>query len=234
MTAQRRLRTTTKAAVATAAAAALLMLLAGCANTEPNAGEREVTKAPSPAKTDSRPSESGETTTPAEPTPKQNLPAGMPNVIGKGLAAAKQQLNQAGHTVLSHDATPRGRVQLDLRGWQVCFQTVEKDTTSKQKQHVELGVVALDEDCPASDQSLTPATVASDGTLPDFKGRGLAEATQALGRKASVRPVDATGEDRNVLWEKDWQVCAQSPAPGTKWTGQPIRFDVVRWNEKCP
>jgi hypothetical protein len=204
-------------------AAALLALLAGCTGTPTDTGEREVTKAPSPAKTDNRPGENG-----TQP------PEGMPNVVGKGLAAAREQLNQAGHTVLSHDATPRGRVQLSLREWQVCFQRVEKDTTSKQKQHVELGVVRLDEKCPATDQSLAPPTVAGDGTLPDFTGRALAEATKALGRKASVRPVDVSGEDRNVLWEKDWQICAQSPGAGTKWTGQPIRIDVVKWGESCP
>ena len=189
---------------------------------------------PSPAKTDSRPSQPGQTgqPSPSSAQPSQ-LPEGMPNVIGKGLAAARDQLKQAGYTVRSHDATSRSRVQVDLRNWQVCFQYVE-NATGEQKPRVDLGVVALDEDCPATDEGLTPPTVADDGTLPDFTGRGVVEARQALGLRASVRAVDASGEDRRVLWEKDWQICAQSPGPGTKWTGQPIRFDVVKWSEQCP
>lgn len=200
-----------------------LVLAAGCSGVQPTEPEPPVTTLPSA------------TESPANsPNPTKSSVAGVPNVVGKGLAAAKDQLNQAGHTVLSHDATPRGRVQLDLNDWQVCFQTLEKDETSKEKQHVELGVVALNEKCPATDQSLTAPTLGPDQLLPDFTGRGLAEATRALGRDASVRPVDVSGQDRNVLWEKDWQICTQSLKPGTKWTGQPIRFDVVKWDERCP
>lgn len=154
-----------------------------------------------------------------------------PDLIGLGLAAARDQAEEAGFDTQSHDATGRTRTQVLETNWRVCFQQPEPGADTDA---VQLGVVKLEEDCPDSDKGADPPELGENNELPDFSGHSLAAATNALGADASVLPVDATDADRNIFVEKNWRICAQDPGPGTQWEGEQITFQVVKYDEDCP
>jgi hypothetical protein len=71
-------------------------------------------------------------------------------------------------------------------------------------------------------------------TMADFRGRSLAVARAAfLPADTGIEEVDGTGAGRAALLESNWRICAQSPAAGTKLSGQPVRFTVVKFEERC-
>jgi hypothetical protein len=70
--------------------------------------------------------------------------------------------------------------------------------------------------------------------MPDFKGKSLAAARAALDSSTSIDTKDASGQDRVILVESNWQVCDQTPAAGAKLTGQPVSFTAVKFGETCP
>jgi hypothetical protein len=78
-------------------------------------------------------------------------------------------------------------------------------------------------------------------TMPDLTGKDLQAAqdsVQALTNDGIFFTTshDATGEGRNQILDRDWQVCSQDPAPGSKITPDTkIDFGVVRVEtEQCP
>ncbi|MFI6359193.1 PASTA domain-containing protein [Streptomyces sp. NPDC050743] len=89
----------------------------------------------------------------------------------------------------------------------------------------------LAESCPAHDQA---APSAADGKMPDFRGKSVKAAREALDSSTSITVNDATGASRWVLIESNWQVCTQEPAAGAKLSGQPVTLDAVKFGEHCP
>lgn len=154
-----------------------------------------------------------------------------PDLVGKGLAIAEQRAQDAGFEVRAYDSTGRNRTPVLGRSWQVCFQ--EPARSRNDEEIIRLGVVRTSEDCPDEDGSRNQPELGPDNELPDFTGASLQVATDALGSSASVDPVDAR-RDRNVFIPQNWRVCGQSPAPGTRWDGEPITFRVVKYGERCP
>lgn len=155
---------------------------------------------------------------------------------GKGLQTAENDARSAGFgNLASHDASGRARIQILDTDWKVCFQTPAAGRTAATSTRLDFGVVKLAESCPASDLgAATPAPVAQGRPLPDFTGRSLNVALTALPASASVTSRDVSGRGRLVLAPANWQVCSQQPAAGTRYTGQPVTFGVVKYGETCP
>ncbi|GGP61174.1 PASTA domain-containing protein [Streptomyces abikoensis] len=157
--------------------------------------------------------------------------ASLPDMKGKGLQSAQDQAQAAGfHNLASHDALGRGRMQVLDRNWKVCSQTPshgEHPTGTK----VDFAAVKLEEDCPASDEGAAPKAAGS--TMPDFTGKSVKAARQALDRSTSITVKDASGRGRMVLMESNWQVCSQQPAADAKLDGRPVSFTAVKYGESC-
>ncbi|MFC8678078.1 DUF3761 domain-containing protein [Streptomyces griseorubiginosus] len=75
-----------------------------------------------------------------------------------------------------------------------------------------------------------PGTV----TVADFVGMGLQAAQDAAQADGiyDLDSTDATGQDRQQLWDRNWTVCAQTPAAGqTMSTEDTLTFDTVKSSE---
>ncbi|MYS95639.1 MULTISPECIES: PASTA domain-containing protein [Streptomyces] len=183
--------------------------------------------------TDDEPTRTPDTTTSApadKPTPTPES-ASLPDMIGKGLQSAQDQAQDAGfYNLTSHDALGRGREQFDDRNWKVCFQAPDPGqhpTNSK----VDFATVKLEETCPATDQGTQTETAGA--SMPDFKGKSVKVAREALPSNASIVVNDASGEGRVIVIESNWKVCSQEPAAGTKLEGQPVTLNAVKFEETC-
>ena len=77
-------------------------------------------------------------------------------------------------------------------------------------------------------------------TMPDLIGsdlQGAQDAIQSLtdGAIFFSDSHDASGQGRNQILDRGWQVCTQDPAPGSEITPDTnIDFGVVRESEQCP
>ncbi|WP_405866787.1 hypothetical protein OG407_45550 [Streptomyces sp. NBC_01515] len=156
----------------------------------------------------------------------------VPHFIGMGLQSAQDAAQKQGfYTLKSHDSLGRDRHQILDRDWKVCSQNVKAGTTTSTETQLDFGAVKLDETCPAKDQS---APTTAGGTMPDFKGKSVNAARDALRSSTSITVKDASGKGRYVLLESNWQVCAEKPPAGTKLSGQPVEFSAVKFGESCP
>lgn len=220
----------TTAAIGFAAAA---LLLTGC-NDDPNS-------APAPA-------DPGATTTTAataataastptsttSPTATKVTVEGkpVPDLVGKGLQAAQDAAQADGfYRLTSHDSAGRDRMQILDRDWKVCSQTPKAGATVSTDTKIDLGAVKLAESCPETDRK-PPAKAGT--TMPGFVGRALNTARAALPSDTSITSTDASGQDRFIIVESNWKVCAQEPAAGAPLSGQPVTFTAVKFGESCP
>ncbi|MFF8942325.1 hypothetical protein ACF1A5_08605 [Streptomyces sp. NPDC014864] len=155
----------------------------------------------------------------------------LPNFVGMGLQSAQDTAQKAGfYNLTSHDSLGRDRMQILDRDWKVCTQTPKAGTTASTEAQLDFGAVKLDETCPAHDQT---APSAAGGSMPDFHGKSVKAARGALDSGTSITVNDATGADRLVLIESNWQVCSQQPAAGAKLNGQPVTLNAVKYGESC-
>jgi beta-lactam-binding protein with PASTA domain len=158
--------------------------------------------------------------------------ATVPDFAGMGLQSAQDAAQDAGfYSLKSHDALGRDRMQAFDRNWRVCSQNVKAGKTVAVDTELDFGTVKLEEDCPAKDQA---APEGAGGTMPDFAGKSVKAARGALDSSTSITVKDASGDERFVLVESNWQVCTQSPKPGVKLDGQPVEFTTVKFEESCP
>lgn len=156
----------------------------------------------------------------------------VPEFVGMGLQSAQDAAQKQGfYSLKSHDALGRDRHQILDRDWKVCSQNVKAGTTTSTNTELDFGAVKLDEACPSKDQS---APTQAGGTMPDFKGKSVNTARDALDSGTSITVKDASGKGRYVLVESNWQVCSQNPSAGTKLSGQPVEFSAVKFGESCP
>lgn len=210
------MRTRTTAA---ALAAAALLTLTACGNTGTTTGST----------TDDKPAAAKDTSEDAGKADTET--ASLPDMAGKGLQSAQNQAQKAGfYGLTSHDALGRGRMQAFDRNWKVCSQAPkagEHPTDAK----VDFATVKLEETCPAKDAGAEPAKAGS--KMPDFKGKSVKAARQALDSGTSITVNDASGQDRFVLMESNWQVCTQEPAAGAALDGQPVTFTAAKYGESC-
>ncbi|MDX2644441.1 hypothetical protein PV341_12835 [Streptomyces sp. PA03-1a] len=80
-----------------------------------------------------------------------------------------------------------------------------------------------------------PAT-SGPANLPSFAGMGLQAAqdkAQTLGFYR-LDSHDALGRGREQIWDRDWKVCFQRPAPGSRTTTVTVEFGAVKLEESCP
>ncbi|MFJ8786976.1 DUF3761 domain-containing protein [Streptomyces sp. NPDC102476] len=71
-------------------------------------------------------------------------------------------------------------------------------------------------------------------TVADFIGMGLQAAQGAAQADGiyNLDSTDATGQDRQQLWDRNWRVCAQTPAAGEAMsTDDTLTFDTVKSSE---
>ncbi|MFF8811700.1 hypothetical protein [Streptomyces pactum] len=156
----------------------------------------------------------------------------LPSFVGMGLQSAQDTAQGLGfHDLTSHDALGRGRNQFLDRNWKVCFQTPRPGSRATDSP-IDFGTVKLDESCPAKDAGTGPAQ--SDGTVPDFTGKSVKVARQALDGSTSLTVTDASAEDRIILVESNWRVCTQRPAAGSALNGRPVALTAVKFGETCP
>lgn len=178
--------------------------------------------------------QAGTSPSPAHPAqaPAATKAARLPDLVGEGLQSAQDAAQAAGfYNLTSHDALGRDRHQILDRDWKVCSQN-PRSGTHDTSTRIDLGAVKLDESCHSSDQG--SGQPAAGATMPDFTGKALSTATKALDPSTSVDANDASGQDRMIIIQSDWKVCTQAPNPGTKITGQPVTFSVVKFGETCP
>ncbi|MEV4680699.1 PASTA domain-containing protein [Streptomyces kurssanovii] len=173
-------------------------------------------------------------TTVATPTQEASAaasPATLPDMVGKGLQSAQDEAQAAGFYLLtSHDALGRGRNQVLDRGWKVCSQTPAPGEHSTESE-IDFGTVKLEEECPAGGDEGAPEKAGS--TMPDFVGKAVKVARQALDSSTSITVKDVSGQDRMVLVESNWQVCSTDPAAGAKLDGRPVTIKAVKFGESC-
>jgi beta-lactam-binding protein with PASTA domain len=189
--------------------------------------------------TTATPTASHTSTTAATPTPADNKatnkPAGkktVPNFVGMGLQSAQDTAQSHGfYSLKSHDSAGRDRLQILDRDWKVCSQNIKAGTAAATDSELDFGAVKLTETCPAHDQA---APSAAGGTMPNFHGKSVNTARDALDSGTSITVNDATGASRWVLVESNWQVCSQQPAAGAKLNGQPVTLNAVKFDESCP
>lgn len=77
--------------------------------------------------------------------------------------------------------------------------------------------------------------------MPDLIGSNLQDAQNAIQALTDnavfyTGSTDLTGEDRNQVMDRNWQVCTSTPPPGTTFSQDTkIDFGVVRTDgESCP
>lgn len=154
--------------------------------------------------------------------------------VGRNLQAALDDAQAAGvQRVTSHDANGRGRTQILNLDWQVCNQTPATGTTSSPAS-LDFGVVKTNETCPTSDQSGPLSVTGESSPLPNLVGKSLKIARASLPAGSTIDERDASGRDRLIIVESNWQVCRQSPSAGTPYRGQPVSLGAVKFGESCP
>lgn len=186
------------------------------------------------ADTATQPAAAPSTKAPVAPAPKPKPPAAktVPALVGKGLQAAQDAAQAEGfYNLTSHDSAGRDRMQLLDRDWKVCSQAPKAGTSAPTDTKLDLGAVKVDETCPARDQK-PPAKAGA--VMPNFVGKGLNTATEALPSDLSITPTDASGQGRMIIVESNWKVCSQKPSAGTPLSGQPVSFMAVKFGESCP
>jgi hypothetical protein len=80
------------------------------------------------------------------------------------------------------------------------------------------------------------ATTSDEPVMPDVVCMNLQDAQDTI-QEAGVffsRSDDATGEGRHQLIDSNWQVVAQTPAPGTPISEFEAVLDVVKYGEPSP
>ena len=77
--------------------------------------------------------------------------------------------------------------------------------------------------------------------MPDLRGKNLQDAQDAIQLLTNDQvffsgSTDLTGQGRNQIMDRNWQVCTSTPAPGASFTAETsIDFGVVRIDtESCP
>uniref|UniRef100_UPI000FCC4DDF hypothetical protein n=1 Tax=Actinacidiphila soli TaxID=2487275 RepID=UPI000FCC4DDF len=131
----------------------------------------------------------------------------------------------------SHDSLGRGRHQILDRDWKVCSQNYAAGKSVPTDTTLDFGAVKLDENCPSKDKA---APSQAGRTMPNFVGESVNTARGALDSSTSITVNDASGDDRMILIESNWQVCSQDPKPGVALNGQPVEFTAVKFGENCP
>lgn len=161
----------------------------------------------------------------------------VPGFVGEGLNSARKDAESHGfYNLSSHDATGQGRVQILDHDWRVCFQTPVAGRTVSTSTKIDLGVVKLNEACPATEPTpqVAPTPVLKGQAMTDLTGKSLDAAAASLPSGTRITANDVSGRDRVVIIRSHWKVCSQNLKAGTPFTGQPVTFGVVKLGEPCP
>lgn len=213
-----------------AATALLLAALTACGPTTDTGTDAKPTD-PVPAAPAPKTSAPSDGEAAQEPSTAAKTTATLPDMAGKGLQSAQDEAQAAGfYHLTSHDALGRGRNQILDRSWKVCSQTPAPGKHSTDTK-IDFGTVKLEETCPAGGEQAEPEKAGS--TMPNFVGKSVKVARQALDGSTSITVDDMSGQGRMVLLESNWQVCSTDPAAGAKLDGQPVTIGAVKFGESC-
>ncbi|MET8217858.1 hypothetical protein [Streptomyces hirsutus] len=213
-----------------AAAALLLAALTACGPTTDTGTDAKPTD-PTPAAPAPKSSATSAGEAAQEPSTAAETTAKLSDMAGKGLQSAQDEAQAVGfYHLTSHDALGRGRNQILDRSWKVCSQTPAPGTHATDTK-IDFGTVKLEETCPAGGEQGEPEKAGS--SMPNFVGKSVKVARQALDGSTSITVDDVSGQDRMVLLESNWQVCSTDPAAGAKLDGQPVTIGAVKLDESC-
>lgn len=87
----------------------------------------------------------------------------------------------------------------------------------------------------ASKSAEAAAPPADNGDLPDLVGmnhQAAQDTAQAAGF-FNLREKDASGAERMLLWDRNWKVCKQEPAPGSHSKEITVTLYSVKLEESC-
>ena len=135
----------------------------------------------------------------------------MPDVVGKRLPEAKEQLSALGYlTIEETDGTGEGRPVVDPANWVVTAQSPPAGTSADPAALVTLEVRK------PTDESETPA--GQDGVVPDVVCLDLQAAQDAMQAAGffNLRSEDASGQGRQQVIDRNWVVVGQSVAAGSQ------------------
>jgi hypothetical protein len=99
---------------------------------------------------------------------------------------------------------------------------------------------AAEAPAPADDAKDVAATKSPEGdsgtgVLPNMVGKNL-QAAQDGAQAAGfwmLDDQDASGQGRLQVFDRNWKVCSQEPAPGTHTLDTPVTFYAVKYGESC-
>lgn len=131
------------------------------------------------------------------PAPDAKKAATLPDMIGKDLQSAQDQIQAAGfYSLTSHDVLGRSRMQPFDRNGKVCWQTRtprEHPTGTK----VGFTTVTIEETCPAADEGALPRAAGS--AMPDFTGKSVKVARQALDSSTSITVASSPARQQKAM-----------------------------------
>lgn len=135
----------------------------------------------------------------------------MPDVVGKRLPEATEQLSALGYlTIEEIDGTGEGRPVVDPANWVVTAQSPSAGTSADPAMPITLEVRK------PTDNSETPA--GQDGVVPDVVCLDLQAAQDAMQAAGffNLRSEDASGQGRQQVIDRNWVVIDQSVAAGSR------------------
>lgn len=139
----------------------------------------------------------------------------VPDTTCMDLQLAQDKVQAAGlHAGRSQDATGRRRYQVNDRNWVVVGQTPAPASRVRPGTGVTFSVLAYgDPGAPP------PPDRAAPGPLPHLTCFDLQEAEDTLQSAGftDIASEDASGRGRAQLYDRNWTVTAQRPAPGGQW-----------------
>jgi beta-lactam-binding protein with PASTA domain len=148
----------------------------------------------------------------------------VPDTTCMDLQLAQDKVQAAGlHAGRSQDAAGRRRHQLNDRDWVVVGQTPAPASRVRPGTGVTFSVLAYgDPGAPP------PPDRGAPGPLPHLTCFDLQEAEDSLQSAGftDIASEDASGRGRAQLYDRDWTVTAQRPAPGGQWP-KSIRVTLV-------
>jgi hypothetical protein len=155
----------------------------------------------------------------------------VPEMRRMGLGVADEVAQDGAVGLQPYDSLGKGRDVDEPQEWKVCYQSPNPGSYEVPVTAL-VGVVMVDEACPAQDHGVGPAM--DPEVMPDFVGRPAHLVRTTLGESASIRYRDEDGG--GTVSEDDlgdFFVCAQNPAAGAEYNGVPVTVDLNKMPERC-
>jgi len=175
----------------------LLLILISALGGSSDESDAVIAPSPSPSATESSPSPS------PTPSPTETVAATtfiMPDLLGKDLQSAQDELQALGSFVLDQeDASGEGRVQVLDSNWQVCTQSVKAGDDAPIDEIVLLAAVKDDEHCPGDEPAETAEAVAEEPAEVEASDDSGLNASQEQAARLGLQYLEYTSFSRTGL-----------------------------------